>query len=123
MQVLETNEEYKKINEIYTGLMKKKGVKESVSRLDTKEEMDNTFTCIEMFYGNKNQKKLCIDVIKQEYENWIGFWGGIYIQLVIGLTVIVDKIIEWEKKDKEIMEVYINLIKDLRERMQVLETE
>ena len=61
--------------------------------------------------------------IKREYKDWIKLWKTNYIQLVSGLNIFTDKMLEWEDKDEEMKNVYKNLIKRLRKHMRKLEVD
>lgn len=76
------------------------------------------YTNIENAYKDKETR---IRKIKREYKEWIKIWKTNYIQLVSGMNIYVDKMIEWSKKDNEMKELYEGLIKKLRKHMKKLE--
>ena len=76
------------------------------------------YTNIEKAYKDKETR---IRKIKREYKEWIKIWKTNYIQLVSGMNIYVDKMIEWSKKDDEMRELYEGLIKKLRKHMKKLE--
>lgn len=76
------------------------------------------YTNIENAYKDKETR---IRKIKREYREWIKIWKTNYIQLVSGLNIYIDKMIEWSKKDEEMKELYEGLIKKLRKHMKKLE--
>lgn len=79
----------------------------------------DTFNNIESIYKDKETIK---NKIKKEYRIWVKTWKTNYAQLTICLNILTDKMIEWEKKDKKMSEIYKELIKKLRKHMKKQET-
>lgn len=77
------------------------------------------YTNIESLYKDNETR---IRKIKKEYKEWIKLWKENYIQLVSGLNIFTDKMLEWEEKDEEMTKLYKSLIKRLRKHMKKLET-
>ena len=80
--------------------------------------MVEIYTNIEKVYKDNETR---IRRIKKEYKEWIKLWKTNYIQLVSGLNVYTDKMLEWEGKDEEMTKLYKSLIKRLRKHMKTLE--
>ena len=80
--------------------------------------MVEIYTNIEKVYKDNETR---IRRIKKEYKEWIRLWKTNYIQLVSGLNVYTDKMLEWEGKDEEMTKLYKSLIKRLRKHMKTLE--
>ena len=78
------------------------------------------YTNIESLYKDNETR---IRKIKKEYKEWIKLWKGNYIQLVSGLNIFTDKMLEWEEKDEEMAKLYKSLIKRLRKHMKKLEVQ
>lgn len=76
------------------------------------------YSNIEKINENKEAK---IRKIKKEYREWIKIWKYNYIELVSGLNIYTDKMIEWDKKDQDMKKTYEDLIKRLRKHMKKLE--
>ena len=79
----------------------------------------DVFNNIEEIYSDIETKKRKIN---QTYKIWIRDWKQNYGQLVIGLTILTDKSIQWENKNEEMSNIYKTLIKKLRKHMKKLET-
>ena len=78
------------------------------------------FNNIETVYKDNETR---IRRIKKEYKEFIKLWKTNYIQLVSGLNIFTDKMLEWEGKDKEMTQTYKTLIKKLRKHMRKLEVD
>lgn len=76
------------------------------------------YSNIEKINENKETR---IRKIKKEYREWIKIWKNNYIELVSGLNIYTDKMIEWDKKDQDMKKTYEDLIKRLRKHMKKLE--
>lgn len=76
------------------------------------------YSNIEKINENKETR---IRKIKKEYREWIKIWKNNYIELVSGLNIYTDKMIEWDKKDQDMKKAYEDLIKKLRKHMKKLE--
>lgn len=76
------------------------------------------YSNIEKINENKETR---IRKIKKEYREWIKIWKNNYIELVSGLNIYTDKMIEWSKEDQDMKKTYEDLIKKLRKHMKKLE--
>lgn len=76
------------------------------------------YSNIEKINENKETR---IRKIKREYREWVKIWKNNYIELVSGLNIFTDKMIEWDKKDQDMKKTYEDLIKRLRKHMKKLE--
>jgi uncharacterized protein YukE len=76
------------------------------------------YSNIEKINENKETR---IRKIKKEYREWVKIWKNNYIELVSGLNIYTDKMIEWDKKDQDMKKAYEDLIKKLRKHMKKLE--